>query len=665
MRSFSLLLTLVLLSLFSFAQDCTTLGQNPGTAFPVCGTAKFIQKEVPTCGNRAIPGPCGDMAYTDKNPFWYKFTAFTDGTLGFIITPNNLSSDYDWQLFDITNANPEDVYTNKSLFVACNWSGETGVTGAAPGATAVNVCGGTGKPLFSKMPDVKKGRKYILMISHFTDTQFGYTLEFKGGSASITDPLTPGFLRAEANCDAKRIKIKLNKNMKCSSLASDGTDFTFSDPSNKVVSATAVQCTNGFDMDEVEVVMQNPLAPGTYSLSVKSGSDLNAIVDNCENPIPSADKVSFTIVPNQPTPIDSIGKLNCAPTAVDIFFKRSILTSSITASGSEFTVTGPSAVAVKSASFTNSNGYTKSIRIEFNQAIVTGGNYSLVVKQGTDGNTFFDECGLATVVGNSMSFSLKDTVNADFDVVVNTGCFTDTVLANHNGNNGITSYSWGFREYRNVGFQNPVFLNASEGTELITLKVSNGFCEDSTALSLTFSPKLNADFTGSTVACPNEVAVFADQSTGPVFSWNWDFGNGSTSTTQNPGEQQYVSTGRETEIPVRLIVTDGGNCADTVVRKILVVPSCVIAVPSAFTPNNDGKNDWLYPSNAYKAKELVFRVYNRFGQVVFETRDITKRWDGRFKGKEMETGTYVWFLQYVLIDNSKKFTLKGTTTLIR
>jgi gliding motility-associated-like protein len=204
-----------------------------------------------------------------------------------------------------------------------------------------------------------------------------------------------------------------------------------------------------------------------------------------------------------------------------------------------------------------------------------------------------------------------------------------------------------------------------EGSRLLTLKVSNGFCEDSTAVSIPFSPKLKADFTGSTVACPNEVASFVDQSTGPVFSWNWDFGNGSTSTQQIPGDQQYISTGREREVPVQLIISDGNSCYDTIIKPILVVPSCVIAVPSAFTPNNDGKNDWLYPSNAYKASELLFRVYNRYGQVVFETRDWTKRWDGTFKGKQLETGTYVYFLQYTLSDTGKKFSQKGTTVLIR
>ena len=104
------------------SQTCTTLGQNPSTAFPVCGTTDFNQSTVPICQNNTIPVPgCTGrtgVVYGDKNPFWYKFTCFKAGTLGFLITPNNLSDDYDWQLFDITGViNLNAVYTDASLFV--------------------------------------------------------------------------------------------------------------------------------------------------------------------------------------------------------------------------------------------------------------------------------------------------------------------------------------------------------------------------------------------------------------------------------------------------------------------------------------------------------------------------------------------------------------------
>src|SRR5688500_13228351 len=111
---------ILLYAIKSHAQPCTTPGQNPGTAFTVCGTSTFTQTTLPLCDGRALPYKgCG---YTnlleDINPFWYKFTSFKSGTLGFTITPKDLSDDYDWELYDITGRNPEDIYTDANLVVS-------------------------------------------------------------------------------------------------------------------------------------------------------------------------------------------------------------------------------------------------------------------------------------------------------------------------------------------------------------------------------------------------------------------------------------------------------------------------------------------------------------------------------------------------------------------
>ena len=116
----------------SWAQTtpCSILGQNPETAFPVCGTSVFHMDTVPICGQRRVASLCvDDTMYTDKNPFWYKFTCFQSGKLAFFITPDVLSEDYDWQIFDVTGKNPQDIYTDTSMFVVCSWSGIGGVTG--------------------------------------------------------------------------------------------------------------------------------------------------------------------------------------------------------------------------------------------------------------------------------------------------------------------------------------------------------------------------------------------------------------------------------------------------------------------------------------------------------------------------------------------------------
>jgi gliding motility-associated-like protein len=95
-----------------------------------------------------------------------------------------------------------------------------------------------------------------------------------------------------------------------------------------------------------------------------------------------------------------------------------------------------------------------------------------------------------------------------------------------------------------------------------------------------------------------------------------------------------------------------------------VLDNCYIAVPTAFTPNNDGLNDYLYPLNAYKATNLSFKVFTRNGQLVFESRDWSGKWDGTVNGTKQASGVYVWTLDYI-DPSGKKIALKGTSVLIR
>lgn len=114
-----------------------------------------------------------------------------------------------------------------------------------------------------------------------------------------------------------------------------------------------------------------------------------------------------------------------------------------------------------------------------------------------------------------------------------------------------------------------------------------------------------------------------------------------------------------------LVVGNQNGCYDTAMQIVTKLRSCYITVPSGFTPNGDGKNDYLYPLNAYKARNLKFKVFNRYGQLVFETTDWTKKWDGTINGRAQDTGTYVWMLQYIDTDTGKTHFQKGTTVLIR
>ncbi|MFT3700821.1 MAG: gliding motility-associated C-terminal domain-containing protein [Agriterribacter sp.] len=656
-------------SCFCYAQTCSTLGQNPGTAFPVCGTSVFTQQTVPGCGGRTIPVPgCNDgAAYGDLNPYWYKFTCFTGGTLGFTITPITSSDDYDWQLFDITGHQPEEVYTNQSLYVTSNWSAVEGATGTTTTATAVTNCAGYSYPNKSKMPVLIKGHQYLLLVSHFTDTnQSGYKLTFSGGTANITDPTIPALESARAYCDGQSIILKLNKKMRCNTLAKDGSDFQVNAPSISVTGATAPACGSGFDMDSVVINLNAPLPFGTYLLIIKTGSDGNTILDNCDRNIADGDKIDFTVAPAYPTPMDSLAPIECSPDMLRLVFKKPIRCNSIAPGGSDFVISGTSSLSVVSAyGDCGTDNLTSAIYVKLNRTILQKGAFTITLQKGTDGNTLIDECGKETPAGQSLNFNVLDTVSADFGYGILLGCRYDTISLHHPGGNDINSWNWIFEDGSSGSGQDFEKIYTAFGQKHVTLLVSNGMCSDTASADILLDNELKADFEAPEFICPNDTTVYKDLSIGHILSWVWDFGNGTQSISQLPSAQQYPPPVTDKDYTVNLSVTDNIGCVSEISKTVKVVASCYIAIPSAFTPNGDYLNDYLYPLNAYKADDLMFRVYNLYGQKVFETNSRLKKWDGTINGKMQRAGTYVWTLHYVHKTTRQVFNLKGTTTLIR
>jgi gliding motility-associated-like protein len=257
-------------------------------------------------------------------------------------------------------------------------------------------------------------------------------------------------------------------------------------------------------------------------------------------------------------------------------------------------------------------------------------------------------------------------VSALFNTSIHYGCVFDTVVYTHDGKNGVNSWSWVFDNTTYSSAQNNTITYSVFVQKDATLIVSNGTCTDTASVSIFLNNAIDADFQSTAVVCPGDPAVFVDKSSGGLNNqWQWNFGNGNTSGAQSPPDQYYPSSNDIHDVAVQLVVTNSIGCKDTATHPITVAGNCYIAIPKAFSPNGDGLNDFLYPTNAYKAKDLVFRVYNRSGQLLFETKDWTTKWDGTFKGSPQDPGTYVWMLQYTNIDSGKRIELKGASILIR
>jgi len=165
-------------------------------------------------------------------------------------------------------------------------------------------------------------------------------------------------------------------------------------------------------------------------------------------------------------------------------------------------------------------------------------------------------------------------------------------------------------------------------------------------------------------AGPADTAVVADQplqlvATGStIYSWT------PTQWLDNPSIATPVSLPLD-DITYVVRVSNSIGCFDTdtiKVRFFNVKPD--LYVPTAFSPNGDGTNDILKPLALGLKSVDAFKVYNRWGQLLFSTREIGKGWDGTFGGAAQSAGTYVWYAQGTDYKN-KKLEKKGTAVLIR
>jgi gliding motility-associated-like protein len=152
------------------------------------------------------------------------------------------------------------------------------------------------------------------------------------------------------------------------------------------------------------------------------------------------------------------------------------------------------------------------------------------------------------------------------------------------------------------------------------------------------------------------------QATGGV-RYEWKPGTGLSGTTIANPVALYSTP--SSGILYKVMAYNEANCADSAYIKVKVfqtVPS--VFVPNAFTPNHDGKNDLLRPIAVGMAHIDYFRVFNRWGQLVFSTTVNEQGWDGTVAGKLQPSGTYVWLVKATDYTGAP-YIERGTLVLIR
>ncbi|MFN3918432.1 MAG: PKD-like domain-containing protein [Flavobacteriales bacterium] len=209
----------------------------------------------------------------------------------------------------------------------------------------------------------------------------------------------------------------------------------------------------------------------------------------------------------------------------------------------------------------------------------------------------------------------------------------------------------------NTGIFNPT--TAGSGTHTIVYTIL-GSCGDTDQITITVGGP-NASFTANPSVGPAPLNVqYSNASSGSGLTYDWDFGDGNVSTSQNPSNT-FGALGSYT---TTLIVTDALGCSDTASIIISVVGETIVLIPNIFSPNGDGIND-IFKITTVNVTSMEGFVFNRWGQELFSWTDLNGGWNGKTpKGDNASDGTYFYIIKIkTALDEEKEYT--GSFSLIR
>lgn len=223
---------------------------------------------------------------------------------------------------------------------------------------------------------------------------------------------------------------------------------------------------------------------------------------------------------------------------------------------------------------------------------------------------------------------------------------------------GLQQYFWDFGDGSGWQEANPAqHIYTANGQYLVRMVAysTEGCTTDTLSRNITIYGT-NAHAGADVIAASNE-PVQLQASGGISYQWSPPAGLSATNIS-NP----VATNNTDRTYYLRAFTPEGCESFDTLHIKIYKGPD--IYVPTAFTPNGDGRNDVLKPFAVGISSFHYFAIYNRYGEPIFKSAVPTQGWDGTLRGKAQPGGTYVWMVSGVDF-NGNKIVKKGTAILIR
>jgi gliding motility-associated-like protein len=290
--------------------------------------------------------------------------------------------------------------------------------------------------------------------------------------------------------------------------------------------------------------------------------------------------------------------------------------------------------------------------------------------------TVTNSCGTSVIDSVDITFNPPPTIDLSSDT--NAICvpgivqFTDNSITG-NLSDPITSWYWNFGDGTFSTLQNPSHVFPSPGTYPVTVTVTTSAgCTNNNASGPYYVnaypyPIAAFSLNSTQLDLPYDVLIGTNLSVG-ASTYYWTFGDGGSSTEINPS-YLYSSVG---VYPVQLIATSTNGCSDTAYSE--VTTNADVVFPNVFTPDENGPsggfydissltNDIFFPYTS-GVVEFQLRIFNRWGELIFETFDVKQGWDGYYRGQLCQQDVYIWQASLKL-NNGKTFNKTGDVTLLR
>ncbi len=614
-------------------QDC--LG-----AIAVCEDV-YVQTEAYS-GEGNYPSEIGlgvGCNFAETNSVWYTFTIQSDGFFSFILTPVANADDYDWALFNITDAECGDIGTDPSLEVSCNSFGDFGVNGPTGISTAnggtgnSNGPGNTNGPAFNADLPVTAGEVFALLVMDWSGTPTGYTLDFSNTTAGIYDDQGPQIASAQLNC-TNTIDVVFDENVVCGSLDNVSWELESEDGSTILADSYTSGCTNDDDIVlGITLEFTDDIVPegGTASFTLNILNDLGNVFDFCGNEVAFDDlDFDFDAEPIEVIPQIIGSDCDAANGQVDV---NTIINGSapfvydlegVVQATPVFNALAPGDYTL---TVTDSEFCTDVVEITIDQPTPP------VISSVTTSPV---SCGLgcsgaiSIQAGTVLSYSIDGGVSTSTDNVFEGVCEGEYQVVVNSGNNCEASATV------SVGSTSPV-----EAEMYITPLVSSIYDPTFTLVNTSDGEVQSEWFIGALGASE----VFVEDSFQYVFS--------------NPVPGTY---------DVLLQVTDTSGCTNTVSGQLELIEEFSAFVPNSFTPNGDGVNDTFLPVlEGFISDKYQLDIYDRWGTLVFQSMDPDEPWVGQIDNGTHYPTTQVFEYQLTVapISASGREVIRGTVTMIR